>query len=43
MFKRIMETVIAYIALVLFALHYYQQADFLMLSLIYYRLIKEAK
>ena len=40
---RKIEIVVAYIALAFFAFHDYQRADFLMLVLIYYRLIKEAK
>jgi hypothetical protein len=40
---RIFEIVFAVIAFAFFALHEYQQADFLLLFLIYHRLIKEAK
>lgn len=43
MIWRKFEIVIAFIALAFFALHDYQRADFLMLFLIYNRLIKEAK
>lgn len=43
MIWRKLEIVIAFIALALFAIHDYQRADFLMLFLIYNRLIKEAK
>jgi len=43
MIWRILEIVFAVIAFAFFALHDYQRADFLMLYLIYHRLIKEAK
>ena len=43
MIWRIFEIVFELIAFAFFALHDYQQADFLMLFLIYHRLIKEAK
>lgn len=38
-----LEIVIAFIAFAFFALHDYQRADFLLLFLIYNRLLKEAK
>lgn len=41
--RRIFEIVFVFIASAFFALHDYQRADFLMLYLIYHRLIKESK
>lgn len=43
MIRRKLEIVLAFIAIAFFALHDYQRADFLMLFLIYHRLINEAK
>ena len=43
MIWRIFEIVFSIIAFAFFVLHDYQQADFLMLYLIYHRLIKEGK
>lgn len=43
MIWRILEIVVSVIAFAFFAIHDYQRADFLMLYLIYNRLIKEAK
>lgn len=43
MILRKLEIVVAFISLTFFALHDYQRADFLMLFLIYNRLIKESK
>lgn len=43
MIWRKLEIVVAFIAFAFFAFQEYQRADFLMLFLIYNRLIKEAK
>ena len=43
MIFRKIEFVMAFIALAFFAFHDYERADFLMLFLIFNRLIKEAK
>ena len=43
MIWRKLEIVVAFIAFAFFALHDYQRADFILLFLIYNRLINEAK